>query len=193
VTTQANSNQVPEGCAFVIFGATGDLTHRLVIPALYNLAEANLLPEKFCVVGVTRKEMSSDDLRDSLMQGLRKYATRPVDDKVADQLLYCVTAVSADPSEPASFDRLRERLEKLEANRNTGGNRLFYLATPPDAFAPIATELGRAGLLKETSGAWRRLVVEKPFGTDLASAKALNDHLLSIISEHELYRIDHYL
>lgn len=193
MTTQANSNQVPEGCAFVIFGATGDLTHRLVIPALYNLAEANLLPEKFYVVGVTRKEMSSDDLRDSLMQGLRKYATRPVDDKVADQLLYCVTAVSADPSEPASFDRLRERLEKLEANRNTGGNRLFYLATPPDAFAPIATELGRAGLLKETSGAWRRLVVEKPFGTDLASAKALNDHLLSIISEHELYRIDHYL
>lgn len=193
MTTQANSNQVPEGCAFVIFGVTGDLTHRLVIPALYNLAEAKLLPEKFCVVGVTRKEMSSDGLRDSLMQGLRKYATRPVDDKVADQLLYCVTAVSADPSEPQSFDQLRERLEKLEANRNTGGNRLFYLATPPDAFAPIATELGRAGLLEETSSAWRRLVVEKPFGTDLASAKALNDHLLSIISEHELYRIDHYL
>lgn len=193
MTTQANSNQVPEGCAFVIFGVTGDLTHRLVIPALYNLAEANLLPEKFCVVGVTRKEMSSDGLRDSLMQGLRKYATRPVDDKIADQLLYCVTAVSADPSEPQSFDKLRERLEKLEANRSTGGNRLFYLATPPDAFAPIASELGRAGLLEETSGAWRRLVVEKPFGTDLASAKALNDHLLSIISEHELYRIDHYL
>jgi glucose-6-phosphate 1-dehydrogenase len=193
VTTQDNSNQVPDGCAFVIFGVTGDLTHRLVIPALYNLAEAGLLPEKFCVVGVTRKEMASDDLRESLLQGLRKYATRPVDDKVADQLLYCVTAISADPSEPDSFDRLRERLEKLEANRNTGGNRLFYLATPPDAFAPIATELGRAKLLEETSGAWRRLVVEKPFGTDLASAKALNDHLLGIISEHELYRIDHYL
>ncbi|RED30544.1 glucose-6-phosphate 1-dehydrogenase [Rhodopseudomonas thermotolerans] len=193
MTTQDNSNQVPDGCAFVIFGVTGDLTHRLVIPALYNLAEAGLLPEKFCVVGVTRKEMASDDLRESLLQGLRKYATRPVDDKVADQLLYCVTAISADPSEPDSFDRLRERLEKLEANRNTGGNRLFYLATPPDAFAPIATELGRAGLLEETSGAWRRLVVEKPFGTDLASAKALNDHLLGIISEHELYRIDHYL
>ncbi|MCD0416391.1 MAG: glucose-6-phosphate dehydrogenase [Rhodopseudomonas sp.] len=193
MTTQATPNQIPDGCAFVIFGATGDLTHRLVIPALYNLAEAGLLPEKFCVVGITRKEMASDVLRESLMQGLRKYATRPVDDKVADQLLYCVTAVNADPSEPDSFDRLRERLEKLEANRNTGGNRLFYLATPPDAFAPIATELGRAKLLEEVSGAWRRLVVEKPFGTDLASAKALNDHLLSIISEHELYRIDHYL
>jgi len=192
VTTQANP-QVPDGCAFVIFGVTGDLTHRLVIPALYNLAEANLLPEKFCVVGITRKEMSSEDLRASLMHGLRKFATRPVNEDIADKLLYCVTSVSADPTDPASFDRLRERLEKLEANRNTGGNRLFYLATPPDAFAPIATELGRAGLLKEDGEAWRRLVVEKPFGTDLASAKALNDHLLSIVTEHELYRIDHYL
>ncbi|MBI5129218.1 MAG: glucose-6-phosphate dehydrogenase [Rhodopseudomonas palustris] len=192
MTTQANP-QVPDGCAFVIFGVTGDLTHRLVIPALYNLAEADLLPEKFCVVGITRKEMSSEDLRASLMHGLRKFATRPVNEDIADKLLYCVTSVSADPSDPASFDRLRERLEKLEANRNTGGNRLFYLATPPDAFAPISTELGRAGLLKEDGEAWRRLVVEKPFGTDLASAKALNDHLLSIVTEHELYRIDHYL
>ncbi|MGP9809994.1 glucose-6-phosphate dehydrogenase [Rhodopseudomonas sp. NSM] len=192
MTTQVNP-QVPEGCAFVIFGVTGDLTHRLVIPALYNLAEANLLPEKFCVVGITRSEMSSEDLRASLMHGLRKFATRPVNEDIADKLLYCVTAVSADPADPPSFDRLRERLEKLEANRNTGGNRLFYLATPPDAFAPIATELGRAGLLEEDTKAWRRLVVEKPFGTDLASAKALNDHLLSIVTEHELYRIDHYL
>lgn len=192
MTSQPNA-QIPDGCAFVIFGVTGDLTHRLVIPALYNLAEANLLPEKFCVVGITRKEMSSEDLRASLLEGLKKFATRPVKDDVADKLLYCVTAVSADPSDPSSFDKLRDRLEKLEANRNTGGNRLFYLATPPDAFAPISTELGRAGLLKEEGGAWRRLVVEKPFGTDLASAKALNDHLLGIVSEHSLYRIDHYL
>nr|WP_210313576.1 glucose-6-phosphate dehydrogenase [Rhodopseudomonas rhenobacensis] len=185
---------MPEGCAFVIFGVTGDLTHRLVIPALYNLAEANLLPEKFCVVGITRKEMSSDDLRASLMKGLHDFATRPVDDAVAERLLYCVTAVSADPGNPDSFDKLRERLEKLEADRATGGNRLFYLATPPDAFAPISRELGRTGLLHEDpGGAWRRLVVEKPFGTDLASAKALNAELLKIVPEHELYRIDHYL
>ena len=88
---------------------------------------------------------------------------------------------------------MRERLEKLEANRSTGGNRLFYLATPPVAFAPIAKQLGRAGMLKEEGGAWRRLVVEKPFGTDLASAKALNDELLKILEEHQIYRIDHYL
>ncbi len=99
----------------------------------------------------------------------------------------------ADPSEPTSFDGLNEQLLKLEAARNTGGNRLFYLATPPGAFAPIARELGRIGLLQEDGGAWRRLVVEKPFGTDLESAKALNTELLKIVDEHQIYRIDHYL
>jgi glucose-6-phosphate 1-dehydrogenase len=177
----------------VIFGVTGDLAHRLVIPSLYNLAAANLLPDKFCVVGVARKAMSSDELRDSLIEGLRQFATRTVDDAIAKRLLECVTSVAADPRDPASFDRLRQQLERLETNRSTGGNRLFYLATPPDAFAPISRELGRTGLLREENGAWRRLVVEKPFGTDLASAKALNAELLKIVDEHQLYRIDHYL
>ena len=182
----------PDPCSFVIFGVTGDLAHRLVLPALYNLAATDLLPDKFCVVGVARKAMSNDELRDSLMQGVKTFATRPVDDAVAQRLLECVTSVAADPKEPASFDALRDRLEKLEAARQTGGNRLFYLATPPDAFLPISRELGRTGLLKE-EGAWRRLVVEKPFGTDLASAKALNAALLKIVDEHQIYRIDHYL
>jgi glucose-6-phosphate 1-dehydrogenase len=183
----------PEACAFVIFGVTGDLTHRLVLPSLYNLAATDLLPDKFCVVGIARKGTSNDDLRDGLMKGLRQFATRPVDEAVAKRLLECVTSIEADPKDPASFDAMRERLEKLEANRSTGGNRLFYLATPPGAFAPIARQLGRVGLLKEQDGAWRRLVVEKPFGTDLASAKALNEELLRILDEHQIYRIDHYL
>jgi glucose-6-phosphate 1-dehydrogenase len=183
----------PDSCSFVIFGVTGDLAHRLVLPALYNLAASDLLPDKFCVVGIARKAMSNDALRDSLMKGVREFATRPVDDAIAKRLLECVTCIAADPKDPASFDRMRERLEKLEANRATGGNRLFYLATPPDAFAPIARELGRTRLLKEDGGAWRRLVVEKPFGTDLESAKALNNELLKIVDEHQIYRIDHYL
>ena len=198
--TDVSSNQnrrtnqkKPDPCSFVIFGVTGDLTHRLVIPSLYNLAATDLLPDKFCVVGVARKAMSNDALRDSLMKGLRQFATRPVDDEIAQRLLECVTSIEADPKDPASFDAMRERLEKLEANRSTGGNRLFYLATPPDAFAPISQELGRTGLLREEHGAWRRLVIEKPFGTDLASAKALNGKLLKIVDEHQLYRIDHYL
>ena len=184
--------QKPDPSSFVIFGVTGDLAHRLVIPALYNLAATGLLPEKLCVVGVARKQMSNDELRESLMKGLRKFATRPVGDAIAERLLECVTSVSADPSEPDSFDRMREQLDALEARRQTGGNRLFYLATPPNAFAPIARELGRTGMLSE-NGAWRRLVIEKPFGTDLKSAQKLNAELLSLVDEHQIYRIDHYL
>lgn len=168
--------QRPQSCAFVIFGITGDLTHRLVIPSLYNLAVGELSPKPFCIVGVARHSISNDALRESLMKGLRQFATRSVDDKVANRLLECVTSVEADPGDPPSFDRLKERLEKLEADRNTGGNP--YLATPPDAFAPIACQFGRVGVSKEGHGPWRRLVVEKPFGTDLASAHALNTELL---------------
>src|SRR6478735_5509194 len=192
MTPAQSTQKKPDPCSFVIFGATGDLTHRLVIPALYNLAATDLLPEKLCVAGVARKGMSSDALRDNLMKGLRQFATRPVDDAIAKQLLECVTAIEADPSEPASFDRLRQQLDDLECARDTGGNRLFYLATPPNAFLPISCELGRTGMLRE-NGMWRRLVVEKPFGTDLASAKALNSALLQLVDEHQIYRIDHYL
>ena len=192
--TDVPSNQKqPDPCSFVIFGVTGDLAHRLVIPALYNLAATGLLPDKFCVVGITRKGMPNDELRDGLMKGLRQFATRPVDDAIATRLLECVTCIAADPREPASFDKMRQQIERLETNRSTGGNRLFYLATPPDAFAPISRELGRTGLLREENGAWRRLVIEKPFGTDLASAKVLNGELLKIVDEHQIYRIDHYL
>jgi len=182
----------PDPCSFVIFGVTGDLTHRLVIPALYNLAAGDLLPDKFCVVGVARKGISSRALLDDLMKGLRKFATRPVEGKIADRLLSCFTVAEADARDPASFDAMREQLDTLEKARGTGGNRLFYLATPPSAFLPIARQLGRTGMLKE-NGMWRRLVVEKPFGTDLASARALNAALLQLMDEHQIYRIDHYL
>jgi glucose-6-phosphate 1-dehydrogenase len=193
VTEKSAKQRKLDPCSFIVFGVTGDLTHRLVIPALYNLAAADLLPDKFCVVGIARKGMSGEELRDSLLKGLHQFATRPVDEAIAQRLLECVTGIEADPMEPASFDAMRERIERLEANRSTGGNRLFYLATPPTAFAPIVRELGRTGMLKEDGSAWRRLVIEKPFGTDLASASALNNELLRIVDEHQIYRIDHYL
>src|SRR5213080_2900567 len=182
----------PDPCSFVIFGVTGDLAHRLVVPALYNLAASDLLPDRFCLVGVARKGMTSDKLRDSLMKGLHQFATRQVDEAIAQRLLACVTCIEADPKEPESFDAMSKQLDELEASRDTGGNRLFYLATPPNAFLPISRELGRTGMLAE-NGAWRRLVVEKPFGTDLDSAKALNSELLKLVEEHQIYRIDHYL
>lgn len=190
VSKQAQTK--PDPCSFVIFGVTGDLAHRLVVPALYNLAANDLLPEKFCVVGIARKGMSNDELRDSLMEGLHKYATRKVDEAIAQRLLGCVTCIEADPKDPASFDTMAKQLDELEAKQKTEGNRLFYLATPPNAFLPISKELGRAGLLAE-NGVWRRLVIEKPFGTDLASAKMLNSELLKLMDEHQIYRIDHYL
>src|SRR5882757_1654220 len=108
MTDGQSTQKKPDPCSFVIFGVTGDLAHRLVIPALYNLAATNLLPDEFCVVGIARNGMSNDDLRDSLMTGLRQFATRPVDDAIAARLLECVTCIEADPKDPSSFDRMRE-------------------------------------------------------------------------------------
>src|SRR6202165_1257294 len=192
MTVSEAKQKKPEPCSIVIFGVTGDLAHRLVVPSLYNLAANDLLPDNFCIVGVARKAMSSEELTDSLIKGLHQFATRKVDDALARNLLACVTCIEADPENPASFDAMREQLDRLEAARKNGGHRLFYLATPPNGFLPISRELGRTGMLTE-NGAWRRLVVEKPFGTDLASAKALNSELLKLVDEHQIYRIDHYL
>src|ERR1044072_1859535 len=114
----------PDPCSFVIFGVTGDLAHRLVLPAPHNLAAGDLLPGRFCRVGVARKGMTSDKLRDSLMKGLRQFATRPVDDAIAQRLLACVTCVEAGPKEPESFDAMSKQLDKLEAARDTGGTSL---------------------------------------------------------------------
>jgi glucose-6-phosphate 1-dehydrogenase len=183
--------KVPDPCCFVIFGITGDLTHRLVIPALYNLAESGLLPEKFCIVGVARNELDSGALSADLMKSLHHFATRPVNQTIADRLLGCLTTVQADASDPASFVHLRNHLDKLA--RDGIRNALFYLAVPPTAFMPISIGLGQAGLLKQDNDHWRRLVIEKPFGTDLDSARTLNRDLLKIASEHQIYRIDHYL
>jgi glucose-6-phosphate 1-dehydrogenase len=184
--------RLPDSCCFVVFGITGDLAHRLVIPALYNLAESGLLPEKFCVVGITRTEIQSATLHDDLMKGLQQFATRPIDKAVAQKLFDCILSIHADPSEPGSFKRLKDHLEKIT---KTDGikNNLFYLAVPPNAFRPISEELGKMGLLTEQPDGWRRLVIEKPFGTDLKSAKELNRDLLKLVNEHQIYRIDHYL
>ena len=146
-----SNGQKPDPCSIIIFGVTGDLAHRLVIPALYNLTTGKLLPENFCIVGIARKGMSSDELRDSLMKGLHQFTTRKIDETLAKQLLSCVTCIEADPKDPASFDALRDQLDKLEARRETGGNRLFYLATPPTAFLPIAKGLARTGMLRRTA------------------------------------------
>jgi glucose-6-phosphate 1-dehydrogenase len=179
-------------CAFVIFGAAGDLTKRLLVPALYNLAADRLLPEHFAVIGLARGEMSDEQFRQNMGAALREFATGKVAAEVADRLLARFSYLRGDFSDPATYRRLSEHLDKVERDSSTGGNSLFYLATPPDVFAIVAGQLGKAGLGREERG-WRRIIVEKPFGTDLASARELNARLLSVFSEHQIYRIDHYL
>jgi glucose-6-phosphate 1-dehydrogenase len=176
----------------VIFGASGDLTHRLLVPALYNLAARKLLPDGFTILGVSRGEMSADAFRADLAKGLRQFATAAVDEGLASRLLRAARYVAGEASDPRAYERLASELSHIEASRGGPANRIFYLATPPAAFAPIGCHLGRSGLADENGG-WRRIVIEKPFGTDLASAQALNKDLLKVWSEHQVYRIDHYL
>jgi glucose-6-phosphate 1-dehydrogenase len=189
----ANGAAPADPCCLVIFGASGDLTHRLLLPALYNLAAAGLLPDAFSIVGVARGKMSNDAFRTDLAKGLRQFAIRDVDDKTAGRLLASVSYVSGEGDDPATYEKLGQELSRIERTHHTRGNRLFYLATPPVAFAPIGRLLGQAGLARKENGAWRRLIVEKPFGTDLASAQALNRELLGQWEEQQIYRIDHYL
>src|SRR6516162_3283682 len=180
-------------CCLVIFGASGDLTHRLLVPALYNLAAGGLLPDAFAIIGIARREMPNDAFRSDLAQALRRFAIRSIDERTTGRLLARATYVNGDADDSSTYERLDRELARVERACATGGNRLFYLATPPSAFAPISRHLGRSSIAREEDGAWRRLIVEKPFGTDLTSAQALNRELLRLLEEHQIYRIDHYL
>ncbi len=191
--TAATSARPADPCSLIIFGASGDLTHRLLVPALYNLAASALLPEAFALIGVARSKSSSEAFRDDLARCLPKFATRDIDERVVKRLLACVTYVEGEPDDEATYKKIGEQLARIERERDTKGNRLFYLATPPAAFTPIGCHLGRSGLAREENGAWRRVVIEKPFGTDLASARDLNQKLLGVLKEDQIFRIDHYL
>jgi glucose-6-phosphate 1-dehydrogenase len=191
---QATTTARPaDPCSLVIFGASGDLTHRLLVPALYNLGVAGLLPKAFALIGVGRRDSSSDAFRADLEKTLPKFATRQIDQSAVKKLLACVAYVQGEPGDPRTYEKIGHELERIERERGMKGNRLFYLATPPAAFAPIGCHLGESGLAREENGAWRRIIIEKPFGTDLASAKALNQKLLGLVKEDQIYRIDHYL
>jgi glucose-6-phosphate 1-dehydrogenase len=190
--TGATSGRAADPCCLVIFGASGDLTHRLLVPALYNLAAARLLPEAFALIGVARSPSSSEAFRADLAKSLPQFANRSIDQNVLNQVLGCVGYVQGGPDDESTYANIGRELTRVERERATQGNRLFYLATPPAGFAPIGCHLGQSGLARE-NGAWRRVIIEKPFGTDLASAHALNQKLLSVLKEHQIFRIDHYL
>jgi len=182
-----------DSCILVVFGASGDLMHRLLVPALYNLAASGLLPEHFALVGVARSAMSDDAFRDELRKSLRDFSIRSLDEATVRRLIEAATFVQGDPDDPESFKRLAKALDRIDAARGTMGNRLYYLATPPSAFRPIACQLGQADLARADNGGWRRVIIEKPFGTDLKSAQQLNHDLRGVFDEDQIFRIDHYL
>jgi len=180
-------------CAMVIFGATGDLTKRKLIPALYNLVTNDLLPEAFAVVGVSRTQLSDDEFRQRMEEDLRRFATVEVDDAKMEWLMRRLHHVCADAGDPETFRRLGEALAKLDEEAGTAGNYLFYLAIPPSVFEDHVRCLGEAGLTREEKDRWRRVIIEKPFGHDLESARILNRRIREVLHERQIYRIDHYL
>jgi len=182
-----------EPCALIIFGATGDLTRRKLIPALFRLSQQRLIPAEFAVVGVARHTLSDEEFRSSMREAVLEFGSKEEFDEAAwNSFAAALFYLSGDFSANETFGSLRERLSQIEADRATQGNRIFYLATAPDFFGLIARNLGAARLAQSDTG-WTRLIVEKPFGRDLESARALNDELSSIFKEDQIYRIDHYL
>src|SRR5579864_233234 len=173
-------------CILVIFGATGDLTKRLLIPALYNLRRAGLLPDEFAIVGVARGASDNESFRHNVCP---KSAADADWKWLSERMFYFQGAFD----DAAAYTKLTKVLAAIDAKHDTGGNFLFYLATPPKIFATISQQLGVSGLVREEKNTWRRVIVEKPFGTDLPSAQALNRQLLDVMAENQIYRIDHYL
>ncbi|MBS1839396.1 MAG: glucose-6-phosphate dehydrogenase [Acidobacteria bacterium] len=180
-------------CVMVIFGASGDLTKRKLLPALLNLAEENLLPKDFAIVGFSFDQMTTDALREKLGREVREYALRPVDDARWQWLVERIYYVQGDFGDPAAYQRLKDQILGVEKTHNTLGNRFHYLAVAPKFFSPIVKQLGQAGLTQQENGRWTHVIVEKPFGHDLDSAIQLNKELKETLNEKQIYRIDHYL
>lgn len=183
----------PEASTIVIFGASGDLTKRKLLPAIYSLFRRGLLPDNFAVIGVARTAMTDEAFQAEVADSIRKYgeerAETPADAFAGH---FCYTPGSYDDS--GTYDLLKERLKQVASERRTEGNVLFYLATPPVLFLPIIKGLAESSLLdEEVCGGWSRVIIEKPFGRDLASAVALDRDLKQYIKESQLYRIDHYM
>jgi glucose-6-phosphate 1-dehydrogenase len=181
--------RTPEPCAFVVFGASGDLAQRKIYPALYSLAFRGLLPEGFTVVGVARTEESNETFRRSVRESIRDNARDKFDNDAWKRLGGAMSYLAGDAGDAATFDRLGELLGKLDEERGTQGNRVYYLAVPPGAFETIVSGIGA----HRSAKGWTRLIVEKPFGHDGASARELNELLLRDFEEREIFRIDHYL
>ena len=195
-TTQENPlleglhvRRTPDPCILVIFGASGDLTQRKLFPALYSLAFRRLLPERFAVVGIARSDETDDEFRERMKEAVQQHSRDEFRDDVWETLAEGMRYVAADFTDEAGLDRLVETVNDLDEERNTGGNRVYYLATPPSVFETVVRAVGK----RRKSDGWTRLIVEKPFGRDLESARKLNTVIEEHFEENEIFRIDHYL
>jgi len=183
-----------EPCVVVIFGATGDLTRRKLLPALYRLAQQNLIPAEFAILGVSRQEMSDHEYRAKLREALTEFGDKdPVDEAAWNSFAEGIFYVAGEFKGAETYSRVKSRLKEIDSQRKTQGNRIFYLATAPEFFGLIADQLAQADLTRPEGRAWTRIIVEKPFGHDLESARLLNTQLASVFEENQIYRIDHYL
>jgi glucose-6-phosphate 1-dehydrogenase len=186
--------RVPDPHVMVIFGATGDLSHRKVFPALAQLWRTNLLPQDWMLVALGRRPYDDAAFRKDIATSLAQWSRVPLEPEAERQFLERIVYHCGDFADDAMYDSLVERLDAIDAEHATGGNRLFYLATQPSAFPVIVGEIGRCGLDHEHhGGGWRRIIIEKPFGRDLESAKRLNREVGKVFRETQVYRIDHYL
>src|SRR2546429_5888929 len=185
--------QTTEPSAMVIFGATGDLTHRKLLPALYNLALEHPLPAGFSVVGFARRPYTDEDFRQQALESINSYSRqKPVNPQVWENFAAGIRYLQSAFHDPAGYERLNNLLNELDQERGTSGNRIFYLSTPPSQYPEIIQHLGAAGLNRNRKG-WTRIIIEKPFGHDLESAIELNRQVGKVFREEQIYRIDHYL
>jgi glucose-6-phosphate 1-dehydrogenase len=184
--------RVPDPCLVVIFGATGDLSHRRILPAIYDLRRAGLLPPETSIVGYARRPYSDESFATEMREAVTLHSRNPVEAAVWDDFARTIHYQQGDFKDPAGYRRLAARLDQIDAAAGCRGNRLFYLATPPSAYEDIVAGLAAAGLTRRAD-AWTRIVIEKPFGHDLASGRHLNDAVMRAFDETQVYRIDHYL
>lgn len=187
-------DQPGDPCIFVIFGASGDLTKRKLLPSLYNLKHHGLLPKKFCVIGVARRAWSQSEFQQLMGEETKKFATQSVDESLwkdfEERIYYC----EGNFDEKETYTKLDSMIKDLTVKHETQGNVLFYLSTPPEYFNTIIKNMGCSGIAVQNEGhPWKRVVIEKPFGFDLDSAKKLNHDIRQVLHESQIYRIDHYL
>src|SRR5437763_11778606 len=188
-----STRAVPQPCAIVIFGATGDLTHRKLIPALYKLAADGELPPAVTVVGFARRPKSDDEFRKELAETTKQFSRQDVREDIWKTFSQSLFYHQSEFEDESGYQSIAKRLDKIDEERGTRGNRLFYFAAAPEQFEPILKNLKAAGHNKAKEGSWARVIIEKPFGRDLASAQELNRVVSNAFAEDQTYRIDHFL